>query len=207
MSDIDTPYTSYSRYLRKTYGTKVYRVSVDGGFSCPHRGVDRRMPGCSFCDERGSLAAYQPEKNPAREIEKRCDALADQIENGISFLKRRYNAKGFLLYFQAYTCTNAPPAELKQIYDFGVAAYPFLGLIVSTRPDCINPEIIRLIASYKTPRFDVWVELGLQSANDDTLQRIRRGHNLRQFVTAFKSLRKAGIKVAVHVIFLSLIHI
>lgn len=197
----DVPFNSYGGYLRRKYGTKVYRVSVDGGFSCPHRAEDRSSPGCIFCDERGALAPYQRDSGVRLSVQRRCELLRDQIDSGVSFLRHRYRAESFLLYFQAFTCTNAPPSELKEIYDFGIAAFPFTGLIVSTRPDCVTPEVARLLSSYKSSHFDVWIELGLQSAQNETLKRINRGHTFEQFQEAYEIVQKHGLKAAVHLIF------
>ncbi len=193
-----TPFNSYSGYLKRKYRTRAYRVSVDAGFSCPHRGSDRRNPGCTFCDEYGSRAVYQEEVHKTGD---RFVSLKNQIERGIGFLKKRYGAEVFLLYFQAFSNTFAPIEELKQIYDYCLNQYSFAELIVSTRPDCISAEVADLLASYMKRGIDVWTELGLQSSRDETLLRINRAHTVRQFKEAFQLLRQRGIKITVHVIF------
>jgi len=187
------PFNSYSSYLKRTYGTKAYRVSVDGGFSCPNRGDNRGDPGCIYCDEYGARAVYL-EGYPETMLE-------DQVHRGMAFLKKRYGAELFLLYLQAFSSTNAPPKKLKSIYDTCLRAGSFKELIVSTRPDCISPAVVDLLSSYNTNSFDVWVELGLQSARDETLKRIQRGHSRKDFEIAFQQLKQAGLKTAVHVIF------
>ena len=185
----DTIY-SYSQYLQDKYGKKVYRIAVDGGFSCPNRGADRNKPGCIYCNQQGSRASYLDKSK----------AIEDQIERGIAFTKRRYKAELFLLYFQAYSNTFDTPENLKRTYDFALSCHPFRELIVATRPDCIDEDKANLLASYMNDDFDVWVELGLQSAHDATLKRINRGHTAAQYKEAFDILHFRGIKVASHLI-------
>ena len=184
------PFYSYSEYLQKKYGTKVYRIAVDGGFSCPNRSCDRGRGGCIYCSEQGSRASYLDKEK----------AIEEQIKRGIAFTKRRYKAEFFLLYFQAYSNTFDTVENLKKTYDDALALHPFRELIVATRPDCIDEAKADLLASYIKPDFDVWVELGLQSAHDTTLQRIHRGHTAAQYKAAFDLLHSRGIKVATHLI-------
>ena len=188
--DTGLPFYSYSEYLQKKYGTKVYRIAVDGGFSCPNRGCGRSGGGCIYCNEQGSRAAYLD----------KAKAIEEQIKRGIAFTKRRYKAELFLLYFQAYSNTFDTVDNLKKTYDDALALYPFRELIVATRPDCIDGAKADLLASYIKPDFDVWVELGLQSANNRTLERIHRGHTAEQYKAAFDILHSRGIKVASHLI-------
>lgn len=169
----------------------TYRVAVDAGFSCPNRGAGRESPGCSFC---GSEGARSPYLGSLRDVE-------SQIGRGIEFLKTRYGAKVFLLYFQAYSNTYAEPESLKRLWDHALSLYDFRELIVSTRPDCLDERRADLLASYAGGDRDVWVELGLQSALPETLKRIGRGHGVEEFDAAAKLLRERGIKTAVHLIF------
>ncbi|MDR2587901.1 MAG: TIGR01212 family radical SAM protein [Spirochaetales bacterium] len=193
----------YSAYLASRYGAKTYRISVDAGFSCPNRGKDRREGGCTFCASTGSAAPYTAQE--AEETEggeaSLFASLKRQITQGAAFLKKRYKAENFLLYFQAYSGTHAPAEKLKKLYDYALGLEDFRELIVSTRPDCIDAGKARLIAEYKTPHRDVWVELGLQTAQEKTLRRIRRGHGRAEFEKAFFLLREKGIKITVHLIF------
>jgi hypothetical protein len=116
-------------------------------------------------------------------------------------MTRRYGARRFILYFQAYSGTYAPVEKLREIYDTGLAVMPFEELVVSTRPDCVDEEKADLLASYRGQLSDVWVELGLQSAHDRTLRRVHRGHDVAAFDHALGLLRDRGLKVAAHVIF------
>jgi hypothetical protein len=187
------PFNAYSRYLTGAYGERTYRIGVDAGFSCPNRGADRSRGGCTFCDEHGARSAYIANHRAAD--------LAGQIERSRTALTRRYGARRFILYFQAFSSTYAPPETLREIYDAGLAAMPFTELVVATRPDCVDPDTAELLGSYRERVRDVWVELGLQSAREETLRRVRRGHDVAAFDTALGRLRAAGVKVAAHVVF------
>jgi hypothetical protein len=188
---VRAPFFNYSRYLKQKYGEKAYRIAVDAGFGCPHRDEGRRAGGCVFCDASGSRAPYLADITDMKR----------QIESASAFIRRRYGAQIFLLYFQAFTNTNAPVKTLKRIYDSGLAVLDFHELIVSTRPDCIDKAKIDLLAGYLDQGIDVWVELGLQSASNKTLRRISRGHSRDDFTKAVMMLKSSGIKVAAHVIF------
>ena len=196
----DQPFYNYSAYLKERYGRGVYRVGVDAGFSCPHRAAG----GCSYCDAAGARAVYlRNDRNPSlegRDLTERRRFVEKQVREGMEFLTRRYEAEEFILYFQANTNTNAPVEELKTLYDHALSLGSFTEFIVSTRPDCLGKGVVELLASYRQPHRDVWVELGLQSGNDPTLDRIGRGHDVASFKHAFQRLREAGIKVAVHLI-------
>ena len=189
----NTPYYSYSRYLKERYGSAAYRVAVDAGFSCPNRSGGRQGEGCSYCEADGARAVYLDGAAP--------EMIAVQVERGIRFLRKRYGAEVLLLYFQAYTSTLGTPAQLKELYDGSLALAPFRELIVSTRPDEIDGERADLLASYRRADFDVWVELGLQSVHDATLKRVNRGHDSAAFFRAYRLLDERGIKMAVHLIF------
>ena len=129
------------------------------------------------------------------------ESLASQVRAGMEFLSRRYSAQAFILFFQAYSNTNAPVEELRRVYDRGLSLAEFRGLNVATRPDCVDEEKARLLASYRGRGLEVWVELGLQTANDETLRRIGRGHTSGDFVRAFRLLKDHGLLVAAHLIF------
>ncbi len=185
------PFFNYSWYLKQKYGKKAYRIAVDAGFGCPHREGGRGEGGCVFCDASGSRAPYLGDITDMKR----------QIESASAFIRRRYGAEVFLLYFQAFTNTNAAVKQLRKIYDSALTVLDFRELIVSTRPDCIDKAKTGLLAGYRDRGIDVWVELGLQSAGDRTLKRISRGHSRDDFTRAAALLKSAGIKVAAHVIF------
>ena len=183
-------FNSYSEYLNKKYSKKAFRVSVDAGFSCPNR-KDRNSPGCIYCDVNGARATY---------LDKTVE-IRQQILRGIEFLRKRYNAEIFLLYFQAFSGTFGNAESLKELWDYTLSLENFRELIISTRPDCIDEAKADIIASYIKNDFDVWVEIGLQSSNNETLKRIKRGHTREDFEKAFDILRKRGIKIVPHLIF------
>jgi len=180
----------YSAWLFARYGARTARVSVDGGFTCPNRGPGG-TGGCSFCDAAGSRS---PVLGTAGDI-------AEQVDRGAAFQRARYGAEVLLLYFQAFSSTYAPADRLRELYDAALVRAPFRGLIVSTRPDCLDPGKAELLASYRDRGLDVWVELGLQSSKDATLARIGRGHSAADFTAAYGVLRERGLPVSAHVVF------
>jgi radical SAM protein (TIGR01212 family) len=184
-------FNEYSRYLRKRYGETVFRVSVDAGFTCPHREKSPDYRGCSFCEEKGARAPYLAS----------VENLKLQIAKSIGFLKSRYKARKYILYFQAFSNTYAPVERLRAVYDQGLSVADFLELVVSTRPDCIDEEKTDLLRSYSNRGYTVWIELGLQSVSGITLERIKRGHTLGDFEKAYKILKSRSLNVSVHVIF------
>lgn len=199
----DFLFYSYSSYLKDKYKVPAFRVGIDAGFSCPNRKNGRNSPGCSYCDTFGARAMYQ-RSGRLETKDTSIDIFSDiktQTKTAVKFLKKRYKAEVFLLYLQAFSGTNGTVQELKKIYDFTLNLENYRELIVSTRPDCIDDKKAALLLEYKKRGYDVWVELGLQSSNEDTLKRINRGHGVKDFENAFSLLRERGIKIAVHLIF------
>lgn len=212
-------WNSYKDYLIRVYGEPVWRVGVDAGFSCPNRQPDR-SGGCCYCDGTGASAAYQRTaesgwyhdspfmasiaSGPSSEIDSdlslRITSIARQVEHGRTFLERRYQAHLLSLYFQAWTNTYAPVDELRTLYDAALKMDTWKEFIVSTRPDCVPEPVVDLLASYQGEVDRVWVELGLQSACDRTLEHIGRGHGCQCFLDAVDRLRVRGINVCAHVI-------
>ncbi len=182
-------YYSYSRYLKELFGEKVFRVTVDAGFTCPNRDGTKGTGGCIYCY---SGSDYDPDK--------RRRSVREQIAEGIERVRRRYGAEKFLVYFQAYTNTYAPPSQLKPIYDV-IREFPeVVGLIVGTRPDCVPNETLELIASYSKD-YLVWVEYGLESSHFKSLKWMNRGHGVSDFIDAVLRTRKfKGINICTHVI-------
>ncbi len=201
----DLPWRAYSAYLRERHGCRVYRVAVDAGFTCPNRRGGRSGEGCTYCAPHGSRAPYlgapAERDGGGRAAGGPFADLDCQVRTSIDFLRRRYGAEAFILFFQAYSNTNAPVDRLRAIYDAGLALAPFRGLNVATRPDCIDPAKADLLASYRREDREVWCELGLQSANDATLRRISRGHTWDDFRRAHELLHHRGVRTAAHLIF------
>ena len=204
-------WNNYREYLLNKYGTSLYRVGVDGGFSC-HNRTKERQGGCTFCDGTGSIAVYQRTSESAfrhdssfdegvsEEVLLRFQSIENQIKKGLEFIHRRYKAKLAALYFQSWTNTYDTADNLKHIYDMALSCGDFSEFIVSTRPDCVEDDVADLLAEYITKDREVWVELGLQSASDETLRRINRGHTLSDYIKCMERLHKRGIKVCTHVI-------
>lgn len=184
------PYRTFANYLKDEFGTSVYRVALDAGFTCPNRDGVRAFGGCTFCDENGSGA---PTIKTALAIE-------EQLHDGIKRATRRYGAKKFLAYFQAFTNTYAPEGVLRSLYDAGLNHPDVVGLCIGTRPDCVGDNILDLLLEYKSRTF-VWLEMGLQTAVNRTLEIINRGHTAEEFFDAVKRAKARGLLVATHLIF------
>ena len=184
------PYNSFNSYLKETFGARVYKVPIDAGFTCPNRDGKRAFGGCTFCDDRGSGAPT---------IDARLN-VKEQLESGIKRIRRRFKANKFLAYFQAFTNTYAPEAVLKSLYDVTLAHPDVIGICIGTRPDCVDDNILDLLAEYDRKTF-VWLEIGLQSAVDRTLAAINRGHTASEFFDAVERALQRKLRLATHLMF------
>ena len=169
--------------LREKYGENVYKISLSGNFTCPNRDGTLGRGGCTFCSV--SSFAGSPLRKSLRE---------QLLEN------RNPRARLFLAYFQAYTSTYAEFAFLKKCYDEALASPEVIGLCVGTRPDCVSDAILGLLEDYGKQGFEVWLELGLQSSFDNTLERINRRHTFADYVRTALRARERGIRVCAHII-------
>jgi radical SAM protein (TIGR01212 family) len=185
----DKPYLTFSRHLKQRFGGRVHKISVDAGFSCPNRGATRNRPGCLFCDPDGSGAVGIDRGFP----------VAEQIERGKEIMIRKYKARHFLAYFQPFSNTFAPVEHLRKLYDEALAVERVVGLAVGTRPDCVPPPVMDLLTEYHRRTY-FWLELGLQSSHDRTLELLRRGHDYSCFLDAYEAAKARGLRVCVHVI-------
>jgi len=186
-------YHRFRDYLHRKYGRRIHKIPLDAGFGCPHReGADQRQgTGCIYCEN----AAFSPH---SRTVE-RLPPLEEQIARGIRFGEKRYRARGFFAYFQAYTNTYGPVELLEKRYGL-IRRHPeVVGLAVGTRPDCVDEPVLDLLESFSRD-YEVWVEYGLQSAHNRTLDRIRRGHRVEDFLDAVERTSPRPIKICVHVI-------
>lgn len=183
-------YRTFNNYLKDQFGTRVYRVPIDAGFTCPNRDGVRAFGGCTFCDDRGSGA-------PTIDV---AVSVREQLERGINRIRRRYKAKKFLAYFQAFSNTYAPVSSLRQLYDIALESPDVVGICIGTRPDCVDEDVLDLLAEYNENTF-VWLELGLQSAFNKTLDRINRGHSAEEFFDAVVRAKRRNLRVATHLIF------
>ena len=182
-------YNQFSRLLKDKFGAKVYKITLDAGFSCPNRDGTISKGGCIFCDEGGSFS--QAHSNLL--------SIEQQVQEGIKTLSARFKAEKFMSYFQAYSNTYKPVKELEKIYNSALTDEKIIGLSIGTRPDCVDDEKLSLIAGYKDDYY-TWVEYGLQSIHNKTLKKINRGHDFDCFLRAYEKTKEKGINVCVHVI-------
>lgn len=189
-SEAATPrYRSLNAYLRERFGCKLYKLALDGGFTCPNRDGTLDTRGCIFCSGRGSgeFAAG------ARE-----DVYA-AIEKAKGLVLSKQNSGKYIAYFQSFTGTYAPIERLRELYSRAVSHPDVAVLSVATRPDCLDDDVIELLSELNSIK-PVWVELGLQTVHELTARYIRRGYELPVFDSAVKKLKSAGIEVIVHMI-------
>ena len=173
-----------NEYLKEKYGERVLKICVDGGFTCPNRDGTKGIGGCIYCSQRGS----------GDHLEKL--SIKDQVLNGLEYKKNRANK--FIVYFQNYTNTYDDVEVLKAKYEEALISDKIVCLDIATRPDCITEEICKMLASFKE-RVDVWVELGLQTSNDNTGKIINRCYDSSDFTNAVQMLKKYGIDVIAHI--------
>ncbi len=182
-------YHSLNTYFRKTFGEKVYKISLAGGFTCPVRDGSISTGGCSYCNPLGNVPGhYSPGMT-----------LAEQLKVSTGYVRKRHRANRFIAYFQDYTATYADPGLLESLYREAIAYPGVVGLAVCTRPDSIGEGVPDLLEELSRETF-VWVELGVQSGCDVTLLRMNRGHTVYDSERAFQELHQRGILTSAHVI-------
>lgn len=182
-------YNSYSSWIRKKFPYRVQKISVDAGFSCPNRDGTVSYGGCSFCDNRSFNPAYCAADTP----------IATQIEAGKNFFRRKYPEMKYLAYFQAYSNTYADIDTLRRRYNEALECDDVIGLIIGTRPDCVNETILDYLEKLSRQTF-ITVEYGIESTLDTTLQRIGRGHSFECSRKAIEATAERGITTGGHVI-------
>ncbi len=187
--DKEKRYSDYNGYLRKIFGMRVQKISVDAGLSCPNRDGLLSKAGCIYCNSKGSGSGAN-----ALGL-----SITEQIEAGKIGMIKKYKAKKFLAYFQSYSNTYTTCAHMKALYDEALACEGMVGMAIGTRPDCVDEEKIDLIRSY-TKDYLVWLEYGLQSVHDTTLSLINRGHDFKDFSRAVDMTRGRGINICAHII-------
>jgi radical SAM protein (TIGR01212 family) len=185
----DRRYYPFSRFLRERFGTRVYRVTVDGGFTCPNVDGTVAVGGCVYCDNR----SFSPNRRLPR------TGTAAQVQRGIDILQKRYQADRFIAYFQAATNTYAPVEKLRRLYDEALEHPQVVGLAIGTRPDCVPDDVLDLVQGYARDRY-VCLELGLQSIHDRSLDWMNRGHHYDAFVDAVSRCQGRGLDLCAHVI-------
>jgi len=178
-------YYDLKSYWRNLFGCNVHKLQIDAGFTCPNRDGHIATGGCIYCDGRGSKLRQKGG----------LPSVSQQIQSGKKFYKP--HAAKFVAYFQTFTNTYAPVEKLRSLYDEALAQEEVIGLAIGTRPDCVGPDVIELISSY-AKKYHVWLELGLQSMHDKTLEFINRGHNFQQFIDAVHACTGHNINLCAH---------
>lgn len=184
-------FNAYAEYFKEHFGGRVQKLAIDAGFTCPNRDGWKGSGGCTYCNNDAFNPSYCHPGKPIRQ----------QMEEGIEFHAKRYRrAKRYLAYFQPYSNTYAPLDKLKDIYDQALEFPGIIGLVIGTRPDCIDEEKLEYFASLNRSHYVV-MEYGLESCYNMTLQRINRGHTFEDSVKALEMTAAYGIKTGVHMIF------
>lgn len=182
-------YNNFNTYLRNIFGCRVQKITIDAGFSCPNRDGTISTRGCIYCNVRGSgTGAYATGLS-----------VTDQLLQGKRVLSKRYKAKKFIAYFQAFSNTYAPFDKLKSLYEEALEVDDVVGLSIGTRPDCVDESVLELLQGYGK-KYLVWIEYGLQSVHDATLAFINRGHDFKCFKKTVAATKNRGIKICAHVI-------
>jgi radical SAM protein (TIGR01212 family) len=184
------PYNSYAAYFRRLFGSRVQKVAVDAGFSCPNRDGTISVGGCTFCNNSAFTPSYcTPTKS-----------VAQQIDEGIEFHRRRYRtATRYLAYFQAFTNTHAPLDKLRELYDQALQNPLVAGVVIGTRPDCVDEQKLDYFAELSRKCY-VALEYGIESCNDSVLTSINRGHDYATAIRAVNMTAERGIHCGAHFI-------
>lgn len=182
-------FREFGPWLQQQLGCKVQKISVNAGFTCPNRDGTLGSGGCTFCNNQTFNPAYcKPELS-----------VAAQLEEGKRFFERKYPTMKYLAYFQAYTNTYAPLEKLQALYEEALRVPDVVGLVIATRPDCISDSVLRYLSELSARTF-VLLEYGVESASEETLRRVHRGHTFAQSAAAIRAAAELGIRVGAHII-------
>lgn len=182
-------YLSFNKYLKDKFGQKVYKISLDGGFTCPNRDGKIETRGCIFCSKGGS-GDFAQNRNLS---------ITEQIESGKKIVEKKIKSGKYIAYFQAFTNTYAPVEILKAKYSEAINHPDIVALSIATRPDCLGDDVIELLDEMNKIK-PVFVELGLQTIHSDSAKYIRRGYSLEVYNEAVKKLKNIGVNIVVHII-------
>lgn len=182
-------YKILNQHYREVFGCKVYKLSLDGGFTCPNRDGTLGTGGCIFCSASGS----------GEFAEGQCGSIADQLAKAKARVSAKMKEGKFIAYFQSFTNTYAPVEKLRQVYYEAIAPEDIVGLAIGTRPDCLGEDVVALLAEINKVK-PVSVELGLQTVHPDTVAYIRRGYDNPVYFDAVRRLKAAGLEVVTHII-------
>lgn len=185
-----TIYNIYSKYLREKYGEKVYKLPISLPITCPNRDGTLSKGGCTFCGEEGGSFENLPNSLSVKE----------QIQKNMDYIRKRYKANKFIAYFQNFSNTYLPLDDFKKHINESIME-DIVGISISTRPDCINDEYLEFLSDLKSNLgIDITIELGLQTVNYHTLEKINRGHTLAEFIDGVLRIKKHDLRVCTHVI-------
>ena len=190
MQDNGVLYYSLSSYLKKRFGTKVQRITLEANLDCPNRDGTKAYGGCTFCTADGSSAGTFDINDP----------ISKQLEDGIKLFSKRFGANKFISYLQSFTNTYATVDKLKKIYDEAISHPDVVVLAIGTRPDCLSDEVLDLIETY-TEKVEIWLDIGLQTIHNQTLDFINRAHTQEDFFNALYRAKKRNLIVCAHTIF------
>lgn len=182
-------FNSYNRVLKDIFGTRVYKIGLRMDFTCPNRDGKVSVGGCIYCNN----ASHTPEDYRPR------TGVSEQLAQGAAALRRRHRAERFIAYFQSYTNTYDSLARLESLYREALAFPGVVGLAVATRPDCVGDEVLDLLQNLSRQTY-FWLELGLESMHDRTLQWVNRGHGVGEFIDAAERAKSRGLRVCAHLI-------
>ncbi len=180
---------TFGQAMLKRYGERVHKISLDASFTCPNRDGSKGVGGCTFCNN----VSFSPNS-------KQPTPISQQIEAGRQVIRKRTRAQKYIAYFQAYTNTYDETTALKILYDMAINEEDIIGLSIGTRPDCVRDDVLDLLASYQDKGYEIWLELGLQSAFDESLKRVNRGHGFAEYKETLLAARKRGLQVCTHLI-------
>lgn len=182
-------YLSFNKYLKDKFGQKVYKISLDGGFTCPNRDGKIDTRGCIFCSKGGS-GDFAQNRNLS---------ITEQIESGKKIVEKKIKSGKYIAYFQAFTNTYAPVEILRAKYSEAINHPDIVALSIATRPDCLGDDVIELLDEMNKIK-PVFVELGLQTIHSDSAKYIRRGYSLEVYNEAVKKLKNIGVNIVVHIV-------
>jgi hypothetical protein len=212
---------TFGQWLKNKHGERVHKIALDAGFTCPNRDGSKGIGGCTFCNNASFNVTVAQQRSalpspaggrgdggegdgqaclPVSPNGRQPAPLSEQLDAGRRGIARRTRARKYLAYFQAYTNTYAHVDSLKALYDQALAMEGMIGMSVGTRPDCVPEAVLDLLASYRDRGMEVWLELGLQSAFDESLKRVNRGHGLAEYRASCEAARRLGIPVCTHLI-------
>ncbi|MEI8086271.1 MAG: TIGR01212 family radical SAM protein [Paludibacter sp.] len=182
-------YLNYNQVLKAEFTERVQKISINAGFTCPNRDGSKGVGGCTYCNNQTFSPGYcKPSKS-----------VSQQVEEGIAFFHHKYATQNYLAYFQSYTNTYDAIEKLKAIYEEALSYPNVVGIVVGTRPDCVNDELLDYFAEL-SKKYYVMIEYGIESTNDDTLEFINRGHDFACAEKAINDTAKRGIRTGAHII-------